>query len=120
MDDKRYNGWTNYETWAVNLWLDNEQGSQEYLQEQAQAAWDSASLYCAQVTDGIWTVEQAATFTLADSLKDWHEEMASDITGIAGVFADLIGAALGAVNWQEIAEHLIAEVDRNTDEQEAA
>lgn len=22
MTDTTYNGWTNYETWAVNLWLD--------------------------------------------------------------------------------------------------
>ncbi len=22
-----YNGWTNYETWNVNLWIDNEYGS---------------------------------------------------------------------------------------------
>ena len=28
---ERYNGWTNYETWLVNLWMDNEQGSQEFL-----------------------------------------------------------------------------------------
>jgi hypothetical protein len=23
MDDTTYNGWTNYETWATALWLDN-------------------------------------------------------------------------------------------------
>ena len=26
-----YNGWTNYETWAVKLWMDNEEGSYERL-----------------------------------------------------------------------------------------
>ena len=26
-NEKTYNGWTNYETWAVGLWIDNEQGS---------------------------------------------------------------------------------------------
>ena len=35
--EKGYQGWTNYETWAVNLWLGNEQGSHEYWQEQARA-----------------------------------------------------------------------------------
>jgi hypothetical protein len=24
MSDKPYNGWSNYETWAVKLWIDNE------------------------------------------------------------------------------------------------
>jgi hypothetical protein len=116
MDDKRYNGWTNYETWLVNLWMDNSEGDQSYWSEQAQDAWNNAEPGSYE-----WqTRESEATSALADSLKDWHEQMASDITGIAGVFADLIGSALGSVNWQEIAEHLIAEVDRNTDEQAAA
>ena len=27
MSDSTYNGWKNYETWNVKLWLDNEQGT---------------------------------------------------------------------------------------------
>jgi hypothetical protein len=26
-DAKTYNGWTNWETWQINLWLDNEESS---------------------------------------------------------------------------------------------
>lgn len=37
MEDKRYNGWVNYETWLVNLWIDNDQGEHEYWQEQTEA-----------------------------------------------------------------------------------
>ena len=29
-DDTVYNGWSNYETWTVYLWLSNEADSQEY------------------------------------------------------------------------------------------
>jgi hypothetical protein len=25
--DARYNGWTNYETWAVKLWIDNDEAT---------------------------------------------------------------------------------------------
>ncbi len=28
-----YNGWTNRETWLTNLWLNNDMGSYEQLQE---------------------------------------------------------------------------------------
>ena len=30
MSDKSYNGWKNFETWVVNLWLTNEQYPYEY------------------------------------------------------------------------------------------
>ena len=32
---EKYNGWTNYETWLVNLWLGNG-GSGEHWREQAE------------------------------------------------------------------------------------
>jgi len=29
MTTKTYNNWTNYETWCVNLWLTNEEGTSQ-------------------------------------------------------------------------------------------
>ena len=43
MEEKRYNGWTNYETWAVNLWIDNDQGSYTYWREQACSHYDNVA-----------------------------------------------------------------------------
>ena len=31
-----YNGWRNYETWLVNLWLSNDRGTYEYMVEIAE------------------------------------------------------------------------------------
>ena len=95
MDTKQYNGWTNYETWAVALWLDNEEGSQRYWMERAEEYVK---------VDG----EDAAS-GLADELKEHHEENNPVPSGT--VFSDLMSAALSEVNWYEIAAHYTSEVE---------
>ena len=41
MTNKEYNGWYNYETWMVNLWMDNNQGSHEMWREIARESIDA-------------------------------------------------------------------------------
>jgi hypothetical protein len=95
MTDTTYNGWTNYETWVINLWMGNEVGSYAYWQE---------------VTADVMREhdeedeKQDAISDLADRLKSEHEEGMPEVQGI---WSDLLTAALGEVNWREIAEHLI-------------
>ena len=108
--DTTYNGYTNYETWNVKLWIDNEQGSSEYWQEQAQDIWNHA-----EAGQYDWeTREEVFTRELADRLKDEHEENAP--TSEASVYTDLLGAALSEVNWREIAETYLYDLDRSADE----
>ena len=95
---ERYNGWTNYETWCVNLWMDNEQGSQEYFLEVAQEHYDDSAATKFSPRDAI------ARFRFADWLKEYHEE---NIPESSGVYGDLLSCALSAVNWDEIARHYI-------------
>lgn len=38
MRDETYNGWTNWDTWAVNLWLTNEQEAHESAQAAARSS----------------------------------------------------------------------------------
>lgn len=108
MSNATYNGWTNYETWAVNLWLDNDEGSQDFWREQAQECWDEAA------PTSYSTREENAVRHLSDRLKDYHEEARPEVDGMYG---DLIDAALGAVNWREIAKHYVEDfVDKSSDE----
>ena len=96
--DTTYNGWRNYETWAVKLWLDNEEPSYNYWNERAKEV-----LRDPRKSD-ILTTEQTARYDLADELKRAHEENAPTI---GGVFADLLNAALSEVDWSEIAETML-------------
>jgi len=90
MNEKKYNGWTNYETWLVKLWMDNDEGSYEYWNERTWEAKD--------------------TYSLSQELRLEHEENTPTTTG---VYADLLNAALSEVNWYEIAEHLREDMEED-------
>lgn len=83
-----YNGWTNYPTWAVNLWLGNDEGLYNATVEMAEA----------------YAGLDRPIIELADSMKTWvRDELAPDLG--ASFATDLLGYALDEVNWHEIAEH---------------
>jgi hypothetical protein len=64
-----YQGWRNYETWAVALWIDNEITNFHYWREIARNCQRDAP-NTEQVKKGIWTPKEAAKFNLADQLKE--------------------------------------------------
>lgn len=96
----RYNGWTNYETWNVALWIDNEEGS--YL--------ESRNMARDAVTE--WTEDggREPEGVLADALREWIEDQNPLNDASASTFTDLLNAALSEVNWYEIAENYCTEV----------
>lgn len=98
--DTTYNGWKNYETWCVNLWNDNEQGSHDHWRAEAKAALSEC-----EGTEN-WTRAEQARFRLADQMKETYEEAMPEVEG---VWADLLRAALSEVHWDEIAGSLINE-----------
>lgn len=97
-----YNGWKNYETWAVSLWLDNDSGTSAYW-------WDAAreALADAEPTP-VLTRAEAARIALAGRLKDELEE------GVpcpdSGLYTDLLYAALEEVDWHEVAASFLEEI----------
>ena len=93
-----YNGWKNYETWNVALWIDNDEGT---YRERCALARRAGS------------VED-----LAASLKSWVEDMAPDLG--ASMFSDLLTAALGEVDWDESAENWYEEAQEDDEEEEEA
>jgi hypothetical protein len=106
-NDNRYNGWTNYETWNVALWLDNDGAN--FWEERAQECYNDA-----QATVN-FTREEEATFALSKEIKSEIEENTPTVTGM---YADLLNASISAVNWHEIAEHYVDEVEKEEPEEE--
>jgi hypothetical protein len=108
-----YNGWTNYETWNVALWMDNSEGSQAYWNERAEELLE----------DGV--EQDDATYKLSKEIEEQHEEYVQDALEKAGAecsfMADIVNGSMREVNWYEIAEHYIDEVviERKAEESRA-
>jgi hypothetical protein len=108
-ETKTYNGWTNYETWNVALWLGNEEHSSRYWDSVAQECYDEAE------AERSFTKEERATLTLADKLRDEIRD-GEDVPDLgASMYSDLLNAALSEVSWMEIARHYMDEVDKTED-----
>lgn len=105
MTTDTYNGWKNYPTWNVNLWLSNEEPLYREAIERTRAILDGE-----HPTSDVWSVEESRRFGVADALKDWvTDELAPDLG--ASFPADLLGWALDHVDWNEIADAWIETAD---------
>ena len=105
-----YNGWSNYETWNVALWLDNDQGTQDMVREWAEEAWKDAE----EAQPPYLTRERHATRTLADQIEEYIEEN-NPLAGDASMYSDILTANLHEVNWAEIAKGAVEEVDKKVE-----
>lgn len=100
-----YNGFANYETWTVSLWMGNDRRSYEYFRELARQIRDGSNMVTALLTK-----EKNDAVTLADTLRT-EFEAGSPVRGESTVYADLLNAALSEVDWYEIAEELLNDIE---------
>ena len=94
-NEKGYQGWSNYETWATKLWMDNDKASYDHWHE---------------ITRDVMRRpkdERTDEGVLADRLKDEIEEGAPEIK--ASMYSDLLNSAISNIDFYEIAESLIAD-----------
>jgi len=105
MNEEKSHGWTNRYTWLVNLWISNDQVEYEQWRDQAAAAR-----------------EEQRSGRGAEAVRVLEESLESHYTEArpihSGMYAELLSTALERVNWMEIAEHMIDEVEVEVDEDE--
>lgn len=88
-EDKGYQGWSNYETWDVALWIDNDQGLFNCVHDLGRV--------------------HLRNYDFADAIKDLVESLAPELE--ASMFSDLLNAAISEVDWLELAEHYKKDIE---------
>lgn len=104
MERKKYNGWTNYETWNLALWLGED--ASEFRTTRAQELLNDAE-----------GDREEASLKLADEIE---ADMYDNAPDIGGFYGDILGAALREVNFLEIAEHYVGDAEWTAEEEEEA
>ncbi len=96
-DSKTYNGWTNYETWAVHLWITNEQAPYFHWKDRAWEILGDQTKY-----------EDDATGEAVQLANEIREAITDECTiATACLASDLMTAALEKVDWIEIAQAFV-------------
>tara|TARA_E500000318_G_scaffold97203_1_gene97968 strand:- start:12 stop:425 length:414 start_codon:yes stop_codon:yes gene_type:complete len=94
MTQKRYNGWTNYETWNCKLWLDNEQSIYEMIQDKV----DDYFIKSNQSSDKVIS-------SLTSFLKSYVESSSPELN--PSMYSDMLNASLREINFYEISKSYI-------------
>jgi hypothetical protein len=109
-NDQEYNGWSNRETWAIQLHLSNNEGDYDLMRETAR------EILSEEHTPGTFAFTSAVG-AMANYIKEWTEEVFNDVlyahengsTNEAGrSFVADVGSWWRA-DFYEIAEHWIDE-----------
>lgn len=100
---EKFNGWTNRETWATNLHIENDQ----YL-------YETAREYAKRELEGHDEGEEINPYYLGERLSSWIQDDLLTLENIAGneglwlMLTDI--GSLYRVNWREIATYQLDQV----------
>lgn len=103
-----YQGYKNYQTWAVALWIGNEYNLYRHWQNRAEeikAVVEDGD--CDQVQAEIWTAEQGARFLLADEIE--ADMKSHPLADAATMYSDILNHTMSQVDWQEVADSILEE-----------
>lgn len=100
-----YNGWKNYETWAVGMFLDGNYTGEGTYREVLEVTTNAVAGSHGQ------DESYSPVYAVADALEQYVRDEVE--TGEASLASDLLGAALSEVNWRELADHKVEEVTEN-------
>ena len=124
MTDTNYNGWRNYETWLVALWIDNDESAQNAAREiAANVAQLDPAEECSMLGADYWTDENRAAWYDRKSGEEIREYVEDPENGVlpelgASLVADLVGSALDSVDWTAIGAHYQPEPVTATDDED--
>jgi hypothetical protein len=84
--------------------LGNDEGSYNTCRTLAQRCFEEA------VADQVLSRKERACYQLSNELKEMIED-GNPLASEASVYSDLLNASISEVNWQEIANSLLQEID---------
>jgi hypothetical protein len=98
---KEYNGWTNYETWLMELWI-----SIDYDREVCDMAENFR--------------HDKQIYEFGDALKEYFETL-SDVSEVfekPGFVSDFLNGAMSEIDWYDIAQHYHDDLDPEENNEE--
>ena len=101
-EQQKYNGWTNYPTWAAKLWIDNDEGLSEEINDIIR---DTPNDY-------------PASGLVQSYLEDAAMDVLEEANVMASLMSDLMTYAYSEVNWMEIVEAIRADMDEETTDED--
>lgn len=101
-----YQGWKNYETWAVALWIDNDREVSLTVRAIVREAMQTFEPTITPKAQKRWPRKDVpeALFAAADALKDWLEE---EMPELEGPWGTLLQSAFQEIDWDELAENYV-------------
>ena len=98
-----YEGWTNRETWATMLWINNDRGLYETVQELAQHTDCCTEPHTDCCTEPLMCLEESLEALFDDAFADIAEMSQEGLTMLKDI------GSLYRVNWRELAITILEE-----------